>query len=97
MKLWKNKDFVVVDPSTDAYDHFIKQGYKEDKKIAAKERVEDPYRQEGDLIDIDALNKVQIEDMARQEFGVEMDRRWSLPRMKEQLAGLFAKAEKEGE
>lgn len=95
MKLFKNKDFVVVDPGTDAYDHFIKQGYKEDKKVAAKERAEDPFRQEGEIIDIDALNKVQIEDMARQEFGVEMDRRWSLSRMKNGLSDLFEKAEKE--
>jgi hypothetical protein len=47
------------------------------------------------MIDIDALNKVQIEDMARQEFGVEMDRRWSLSRMKNGLSDLFEKAEKE--
>ena len=97
MKLWKNKDFVVVDPGSPAYDYFLKQGYKEDKKATSVERAEDPYRQEGDLIDIDAMNKVQIEDMARQEFGVEMDRRWSLPRMKDHLASLFAKAEKEDE
>ena len=93
MKLFKNKDFVVVDPGTDAYDHFIKQGYKEDKKIAAKERAEDPFRQEGDMIDIDALNKVQIEDMARQEFGVELDRRWALPRMQKALSDLFTRNE----
>lgn len=94
MKLWKNKEFVVVDPSTDAYEHFLKAGYKEDKKVTQQERLEDPYRQEGEVIDIDAMNKVQIEDMARQDFGVELDRRWSLARMKKALAELFEAAEK---
>ena len=97
MKLWKNKEFVVVDKGSPAYDHFMKKGYKEDPKAAAKERSEDPYRQEGEIIDIDSMNKIQIEDMARQQFGVDLDRRWSLPRMKKALAELFEAADEEGE
>jgi hypothetical protein len=93
MKLWKNKEFVVVDEGSDAAAHFLKNGYKENEKLASQERADDPFRQEGDIIDIDAMNKVQIEDMARQEFGVELDRRWALPRMQKALSDLFTRNE----
>lgn len=93
MKLWKDKDFVLVEAGSPEYDFWIKKGFKEDNKKATAEKLADPFRQEGDVLDLEAMNKIELEDFARQQFGYELDRRWSLKRMRERVVKLFDQSE----